>query len=558
MADDDSSSRSTKNLAVCKVEPPVKKTKRKRALSNGKVKDSESPGAKKTKRKGKLKSEVKKAKGEPKLDASRVGSGMVDPARVRRVGEGLGTKIKREGAKSENSGCVVYWMSRDQRVRDNWALLYAQQQACEVGKTLVVVFNVVPKFLQASARQFGFMLKGLAGVEKRLRTFGVPFILLTGDPVVNVPRFVCEHRASLLVTDFSPLRTPLAWHHGVAAKVPCPVDEVDAHNIVPVWCASPKIEYAARTIRPKINRQLPRFLVKFPKLIVPHPHAWVGPLPAEVDWKAVDASLEIDRSVPEVDWIKPGEDAARKGCCEFLKSRLKLYGKRNDPTLDACSNLSPWLHFGQLSAQRVALVAKKFSRKSSTRSEDVKSFLEELIVRRELTDNFCFYNPDGYDRLDGLYPQYGNNSWAQQSLREHAHDTREYTYTRKQFELGRTHDQLWNAAQLEMVHRGKMHGFMRMYWAKKILEWSPHPGEALDTAIFLNDKYELDGRDPNGYVGCAWAIAGLHDQGWRERSVFGKIRYMNFKGCQRKFNVPKYIAQVNKLVGKLNKRMFFA
>ena len=233
--------------------------------------------------------------------ASPSSSGMVDPARVRRVEKvnGVYPKVKQE-VKSENSGCVVYWMSRDQRVRDNWALLYAQERACEVRKPLVVIFNVVPKFLEASARQFGFMLKGLAGVEKYLRDVGIPFFLLTGDPVVNVPDFVCEHQASLLVTDFSPLRTPIAWKRGVASKISCEVDEVDAHNIVPVWCASPKIEYAARTIRPKITKQLPRFLVKFPKLETPHPYAWAGSMPKNVDWAAVDASLEIDRRVPEV------------------------------------------------------------------------------------------------------------------------------------------------------------------------------------------------------------------------------------------------------------------
>ena len=202
---------------------------------------------------------------------------------------------------------------------------------------------------------------------------------------------------------------------------------------------------------------------------------------------ALNAAHACPNMSMQVNWIKPGEAAAQKGVVDFLDARLKLYSKRNDPTLDACSNLSPWLHFGQLSAQRVALVTKKFARKYSARSEDVNSFLEELIVRRELTDNYCFYNPDGYDKFDGLYPQYGNNSWAQQSLREHIKDTREHIYTRKQFEDGHTHDKLWNAAQMEVVYRGKMHGFVRMYWAKKILEWSPTPSEALATGMHVRD-----------------------------------------------------------------------
>ena len=298
-------------------------------------------------------------------------------------------------------------------------------------KPLAVVFNVVPKFLEASARQFGFMLKGLAEVEKRLRDVGVPFFLLTGDPVETVPRFVRKQHASLLVTDFSPLRTPLAWKRGVAAKVHCDMDEVDAHNIVPVWCASPKIEHGARTFRMKINKLLPRFLVDFPTFKTPHPYPWTGPLPAEVDWVAVDKSLEIGRSVPEVDWVEAGEDAAQRRLTEFLQKKLKFFGKRNDPNYDATSNLSPFLHFGQLSAQRAALDAKKFGGSSGP---ELPSFLEELIIRRELTDNYCFYNPDGYDRFDGLYPQYDNNAWAQQTLREHASDPRDYLYTREQLE----------------------------------------------------------------------------------------------------------------------------
>jgi deoxyribodipyrimidine photo-lyase len=456
--------------------------------------------------------------------------------------------------------CVVYWMSRDQRMNDNWAFLYAQERAIEFQLPLCVAFSVVPRFLEATIRQFGFMLKGLKEVESSLNNVGIPFFLLTGHPTETIPAFVQEVKPALVVTDYSPLRVGREWKDQVGSKLSPEISfvEVDAHNIVPVWEASSKIEYAARTIRPKINKKLDRYLVEFPPVVSPHPYPWISSLTTtcssssssssssspSTNWDAVIASLQVNRGVPEVDWIIPGESAAIDSLSEFLNKRFKLYEKRNDPNVNGCSNLSPYLHFGQISAQRCALEAKKAPSMNGARD----SFLEELIIRRELTDNYCHYNPHGYDQLGGLYPQYDNDGWAQKSLRLHQNDKREYIYSRDQFEKGQTHDDLWNACQLEMVHHGKMHGFLRMYWAKKILEWTPSPEEALQVAIWLNDKYELDGRDPNGYVGCAWAIAGLHDQGWREREVFGKIRYMNYKGCSRKFSIPKYVSRISKMV----------
>lgn len=232
-----------------------------------------------------------------------------------------------------------------------------------------------------------------------------------------------------------------------------------------------------------------------------------------------------------------GEKAARNVLRSFLEQKLSSYEENsNNPTRQGQSDLSPYLHFGQISAQRVALEVLASAATGPARER----FLEELIVRRELSDNFCFYN-ENYDTVAG-FP-----AWARKTMGEHSSDKREYLYARHQFEEAGTHDGLWNAAQMEMVKRGKMHGYMRMYWAKKILEWSETPGEALDTALYLNDRYELDGRDPNGYTGCAWSIGGVHDRAWPRRPVFGKIRYMSFNGCKSKFNVNAYIDQVNSL-----------
>ena len=244
------------------------------------------------------------------------------------------------------------------------------------------------------------------------------------------------------------------------------------------------------------------------------------------------SSLNINEYVKPVDWIKPGEKAAQKTLKHFIENKFDKYPElRNDPNANVVSNLSPYLHFGQISAQRVALTVNELINPAQA-----ESFLEELIVRRELSDNFCYYNSN-YDSFNG-FPE-----WAKKTLNDHRKDEREFTYSLKKFEKAKTHEDLWNAAQNELVSTGKLHGYMRMYWAKKILEWSKSPEEALKIAIHLNDKYEIDGRDPNGYTGCAWAIGGVHDRAWGERPVYGKIRYMNRNGAKRKFDIEKYIAQ---------------
>ncbi|KAM9615391.1 deoxyribodipyrimidine photo-lyase-like isoform 3-T4 [Morphnus guianensis] len=382
--------------------------------------------------------------------------------RVRLVSQGSDLKA--------DARCILYWMSRDQRVQDNWAFLYAQRLALKQELPLHVCFCLVPKFLDATIRHYGFMLRGLQEVA-----------------------------------------------------------EVDAHNIVPCWVASPKQEYSARTIRGKIHAQLPEFLTEFPPIIR---HPYPPSCPAEpIAWEACYSSLQVDHTVKEVEWATPGTAAGLAMLQSFIAERLKSFGShRNDPNKAALSNLSPWFHFGQVSTQRAILEVQKHRGKYK---ESVDAFVEEAVVRRELAENFCYYN-ENYDSMQGAY------DWAQTTLKLHAKDKRPFLYKLQELEQGTTHDPLWNAAQLQMVREGKMHGFLRMYWAKKILEWTRSPEEALQFAIYLNDRYELDGRDPNGYVGCLWSICGIHDQGWAERAIFGKIRYMNYAGCKRKFDVGQF------------------
>ena len=443
-------------------------------------------------------------------------------------------RILKDVALTRN-GPIVYWMSRDQRAQDNWALLYAQQLALERQQQLLVVFCLVPNFLEATIRQYGFMLRGLAETFTVLMDKNISCYLLQGEPHEILPTWLAQHNASLLVTDFDPLKIKRSWKDKLLATIHISCHEVDAHNIVPCWVASPKLEYAAYTLRPKINKLLPLFLEEIPQIVL-HPISGIvsDPFP---DLNELFSSLQINHSIKEIHWLTPGSQAAHILLDSFIKQKLPYYETlSNDPTKDMQSNLSPYLHFGQLAPQRVALAIVRGQKVTPA----TESFLEELIVRRELADNFCFYNPY-YDDISAFH------SWAHKSLAEHLDDERVYCYPLQDFEQAHTHDELWNAAQRQMIHTGKMHGYVRMYWAKKILEWSENPHQAMKFAIYLNDKYQLDGRDPNGYAGVAWSIGGVHDRAWGERKIFGKIRYMNLNGMKRKFDIKTYIKSNNYL-----------
>ena len=430
------------------------------------------------------------------------------------------------------TGPVIYWMSRDQRVKDNWALIYASELCKKYKLPLAVVFSINSKFLDATIRQYDFMIKGLIEVEEELDKLNISFFLLEGTPEDTIKKFVKSHDVSAVVTDFSPVKIGRIWRENLAKSIEIPLYEVDAHNIVPCTYVSNKQEFGAYTIRPKIKKLLDEFLVDIPDL-----HASYHTIKKEkINWNNVFNKLNINFEVKPVDWVTPGYNSGMKLLHNFIKEKLPNYNeKRNDPNEDAQSNLSPYLHFGQISAQRIALEVKNHKP-----NIDTESYLEELIVRRELADNFCYFN-NNYDNSDG-FPD-----WVKKNFSEHRKDPREYIYTKHQLESAKTHDPLWNAAQIQMVKTGKMHGYLRMYWAKKILEWTENEDEAMKIAIYLNDKYELDGRDPNGYAGIAWSIGGVHDRAWFPRPIFGKIRYMSFNGAKTKFNVEKYIETINNL-----------
>lgn len=445
------------------------------------------------------------------------------------MNETLRTRTRSRNQQQPNhSGPVLYWMERDQRIIDNWALYYAQQRAKEREVALMVVFTLVPDFNAVTYRHFDFMVKGLYELEEQLSRLRIPFLVCMGEPVEILPTLVKEYQIGEVVTDQNPLREADRWRHDVAQALPVVCTEVDAHNIVPVWHATDKLEFAAHTIRPKLHRQLTSYLSDIPALV---PHPITAPQVPEIDWKRLERTITYDQAVPPIAWLTPGSSAGMNVARDFIVERSLGYAKRrNDPTLDGLSNLSPYLHFGQISAQRLAYEVQQ----EAMDRDDKEAFFEELVVRRELSDNFCFYNPQ-YDVLAGAH------EWAQKTLAAHRDDPREYIYTLQQFEKAETHDPLWNAMQQQMVKTGKMHGWCRMYWAKKILEWTNTPEYAIKVALYLNDRYELDGTDPNGVVGVMWSIAGVHDRAWTERPVFGKIRYMNYNGAKRKFDVLAYI-----------------
>lgn len=447
---------------------------------------------------------------------------LVDPRRVRPLKD----RPAREGP-------IIYWMSRDQRSRDNWALLRAVEMSIERGSQLCVAFCLVPEFMGATWRQYAFMIGGLVELERELVAKGIGFRLLLGQPWTELPPFLHEVGAGAVVTDFDPIKIKMDWKRKVASGTFIPFYEVDAHNTVPCWLVSSRKIESFDSYRRKLIPHLDAFLTEFPQL----PSMKEGWRAEGTDWEMAKRSLRVDTTVPEVEWIEPGEKAAREMLDRFCANKLSDYPQKGmDPNQDGQSNLSAYLHFGQLSGQRVALQV----RRSEAPEEAKEKYLDRVIVQREIADNFCLHNPN-YDSFGG-FPE-----WARRSIDEHRSDPRDHVYTLEQFEKGLTHDPLWNAAQTEMVKLGKMHGSLRPYWASKILEWTRTPEQAYEFAIHLNDKYQLDGRDASGYSGIAMVIGGLYDRPWASKEVLGKVKKLTYTGQRMRFDVHNYCEYVQGL-----------
>ena len=448
-------------------------------------------------------------------------TGMIQKERVRLLNEKSLRKRK----------YVLYWMQASQRTEYNHALEFAILKANELRQPLIVFFGITDQFPEANERHYTFMLEGLKEVKDSLRKRGIQMVIRHESPEAGALRLAT--RASIAVVDRGYLRIQRAWREDAFKKMECPLFQVESDVIVPVEETSPKEEYAAATIRSKLKRKLDAFLVPLKE----H-EPIIDSLSLDFDSFDIDdlekstSKLRIDRSVKRVDSFHGGTKEAKSHLEIFLDSKLDRFPElRNDPTLDDASHMSPYLHFGQISPLYIALQV------SETGGPGIEAFLEELIIRRELSMNFVFYN-EKYDSFEAI------PDWAKKTLKNHQKDKRSYLYSLKELEGAKTHDPYWNAAQKEMLHRGKMHGYMRMYWGKKILEWTRTPEEAFRKALYLNNKYELDGRDPNGFTGVAWCF-GKHDRPWGERPIFGNVRYMNDKGLKRKFDADGYVKMMD-------------
>ncbi len=418
----------------------------------------------------------------------------------------------------------------------NHALLYAAELANRAGLPLLVYEGLTCSYPYASDRLHTFILEGVPDTEQRLRKLGIGYVFYlrckNSDPDDVLYRLA--RQAAALITDDYPTFIARQHNLSVPPKLSIPYYAVDSSCIVPM-SQMEKREYAAYTIRPKIRKLLPRYLTPAPpvrvrqKFNLPLPEFHTNVTSANI--ARLVASSEIDHSVRPSPAFHGGSAEAQRRLRDFLRKNLEGYSSsHNEPSAQATSSLSPYLHFGHLSSLQVTLAVQKYARTHKLMADE---FLEELIVRRELAFNFARFS-DNIESLDNL-PR-----WAQATLEKHARDQRDPVYSPDQFERAQTHDPLWNAAQKELLARGKIHGYYRMYWGKKIIEWSATPDEALKTMIYLNDRYALDGRDPNGYTNILWCF-GLHDRPWIERPIFGQVRYMSYQGMRRKTDVDGYI-----------------
>ncbi len=455
---------------------------------------------------------------------------VIDPERIAHLNERPG----RDG------DYVLYWMQQSQRAECNHALEYAVQRANEARLPLLVGFGLTDVYPEANARHYAFMLQGLADAKAALARRGIAMTVQRGEPDEEALRL--GKKAAMIVTDRGYLRPQKQWRKRVAKEAGCAVVQVEGDVIVPVDAVTHKAQYAARTIRPRINEKLGHFLVDLrttalEKSSLPLTKQWAGRWRDEIDLDHIDAALaklKIDHSIKPVKRFVGGGSAARGMLKRFVEQRLEHYAAhRNQPQTDDVSHMSMYQHFGHISPLQVAL---QIEAATGGNGPNHQTFMEELVVRRELAQNYVAFteNYDTYEAVPG---------WARKTLAAHADDSRGHLYTRDELEASETHDPYWNAAMTEMRLTGYMHNYMRMYWGKKIIEWSPSPQEAFATALAINNKYFIDGRDGNSFAGVAWCF-GLHDRPWGEREIFGTVRYMNAAGLKRKCDIEGYVRKV--------------
>ena len=456
-------------------------------------------------------------------------------------------RIRKLNETEEKNGrdYVLYWAQMNRRVDANHGLLYAAELANERGLPVLYYEGLTCSYQYANDRLHTFVLQGVPETAKRLKKAGIGYVFYLRrkkDSPNDILYKLAKHAAAIVTDDYP---TFIAQQHNtsVPGKLDIPYYVVDSSCIVPMSQIATR-QYGAYTIRPRINKQLPRYLV--PPDTLRLKKKWHGAIPSfhvEVEAEKIPdlvKSCDIDHSVPPSLSFEGGRLAAEKLLKYFLENNLKRYDRdRNHPAEHATSHMSPYLHFGQMSSLEIALAVKEYAAKHHLMAN---GYLEELIVRRELSFNYV-RNVEHPERLENL-PE-----WARETMKKHAKDKRDPLYSPRDMEAADTDDDLWNATQKEMVLRGKIHGYYRMYWGKKILEWSRGYQPAVDFMVDQHGKYALDGRDPNTYGNILWCF-GLHDRAWGERPIFGKIRYMSGDSTRRKTNAKAYIAEMSELQEK--------
>ena len=438
---------------------------------------------------------------------------------------------------------VLYWMQMFKRTTYNHSLVWAIRKANELGLPLVVYEGLKYYYPWASDRIHTFILEGVEEKKKAFEKLGIRYVFYLQKDKKSPKNTVAAiaKEAALIVTDDFPCFIIPGHNARIAEKAKVAVHAVDSNGIVPM-SKFDKEEYAAYTIRPKINNLLSRYLVPFEeeKLKVKDATIDVDCPETEVTENNIAklvGECDIDHTVPASEHYQGGTANGRKRLKKFVKDILPDYeAARNKPERDGSSRLSSYLHFGFLSPLEVALAVKE----SDAPKGSTDAYLEELIVRRELSYNMT-RNNEAYDSLTAL------PAWVQRTMREHAKDERQYTYSLEELEAGETHDELWNAAQREMLATGEMHNYVRMLWGKNVIAWSESYEVAFETLVHLNNKYCLDGRNPNSYAGILWCF-GKHDRPWMERDVFGTIRYMTSGSTGKKFDSKKYIEWTRSLI----------
>ena len=467
---------------------------------------------------------------------SEVGSTSLE--KLREWSEDTRVTIRRDSPPDPNGRCVVYWMQRAQRGIDNHAVDLAAKVANLLGLPLVVYFAGISNFPHANLRHYVFLNQGLPDIEVDLAARNISFVMRRA-PHESHEQFLADVHAAFLVGDENFMRVPEQWRRKLASKIKIPFWTVDTDVVVPSKLME-KAQYGAYTIRPRLYRLLPEYLHPYENTHVER--AWKRPRGFYADSVHEDMTRdwkELDRSVSPVEAWKGGTHAGLRRLECFTQKLLKDYDtQRNHPETDGTSCMSPYLHYGHVGPITIALAVDVAAKANPKLKSARDSYFNELIAWRELAVNFVRYTPN-YDSPDCA------ESWARTTIAEHARDEREHLYTLNQLEAADTFDDLWNAAQIQMVRHGWMHNYLRMYWAKKILEWTPDVATAMKYSIYLNDKYFLDGRDPNGYAGIAWAILGKFDRAWGTRPIFGKIRYMSGASTGKKFDSKEYMRQMN-------------